>query len=81
MTMTRTEKTEHQSMIAGLGSRGIVAVTFQSPTEIAKRGGRREMTRAEYIAHRMGRRRSTNYVYVMWIEGRMAHRTSRTRVF
>lgn len=80
MTTTRNTKTGHQNMIAGVAPKGLVAVTFQSPTLIAKRGGRKEMTRAEYIEHRMGRRQATNSVYVMWIESRMAHRLTRTRV-
>lgn len=32
---------------------GQTVVRFESPTEIAKRGGRREMTAAEFIAYRV----------------------------
>lgn len=44
----RAAKREISKVLAG----GEVA-RFASPTEIAKRGGRREMTRAEFITYRV----------------------------
>jgi hypothetical protein len=54
MTMTRTEKATHQDIITNVGH-GFVAMEFASPTEIRRRGGRRKMTRGEYIVFLMGR--------------------------
>ena len=45
---SRSTKRNHQNVLAGL-----VRVNFQSPTIIARLGGRKEMTREEYITHRI----------------------------
>lgn len=55
MTMTRTEKASHQDMILGADTADLVDAIFASPTLIRQRGGRRRMTRSEYIVHRMSR--------------------------
>jgi hypothetical protein len=54
MTMKRNAKASQQRIIAPAASaEDMVQCDFASPTEIAKRGGRRQMTRAEYITFRI----------------------------
>lgn len=57
MTMTRETKTGHQrtALALAMGRPAHWKASFQSPREIAARGGRRRMTVTEYYAYRMGR--------------------------
>jgi hypothetical protein len=59
MTMTRNDKRKHQAVIAGTGRRGYTDEQFASPKlRAAARAdrGHCQMTRREYIEHRVGRR-------------------------
>lgn len=54
MTKTRNAKASQQRTIAPAASAAdMVQCDFASPTEIAKRGGRRQMTKAEFITFRI----------------------------
>lgn len=57
MTMKRKAKADHQFEIKlSRQGDGMTDAHFASPREIAARDGRTQMTTAEYIEHRMGRR-------------------------
>ena len=59
MTMKRNEKATHTAVLSEVCKfTSQVAVNFESPREIAKRGGRTRMTATEYKELRMPGRRS-----------------------
>lgn len=78
MTMIRTEKATHQDLIdtaRNSKTGNVPGITFQSPTEIMKRNGRKSMTVAEYIKFRMVRgARVESSVRSDWAEKRAGRR-------
>lgn len=76
--MRRGDKAAHQDQLdmARNSVRGVPpAGKFQSPKEIAKRGGRVQMTTSEYVDFRMGRgHRDEGQARENWAEERRGRR-------